>query len=421
MNTTPLLVRFLRYVGIYSQSSSKNADNGIIPSTPQQFDFAQLLAEEMRALPLTDVCVTDNCYVYGRLPATPGSEDVAPFCLLSHMDTVEEVSGKDVKPLVHEQYDGMPIQLAEGRILDPADYSELALAGKNRETVITSDGTTLLGADDKAGIAEIMTAIAFLVSHPAVPHPDIEIIFSPDEETGHGMDKVPLELLHAQRAYTVDGGHIGELEVECFNAYGTTVTFTGKSVHTGTARAGGLINALLMVSAFVRSLPPREAPETTDGAEGFYAPMEINGTIERATVTLLLRDFTDSGIERRKKVVDELAQAAALSYGGTAKVVHKKQYQNMKAVLDAHPAVVKDLIDAYHAAGVTPVFTPIRGGTDGSRLTEMGIPTPNIFTGGHNFHSRYEWASLEQMQKAVDVLIALARIGTEQRGTQHYA
>jgi tripeptide aminopeptidase len=368
-----------------------------------------MLASEMITCGLSSVQITDFCYVYGILPASEGCGKVPPFCLLSHLDTVDEVTGKNVKPAVHQNYDGSVIKFT-GAALDPAVEAELAQAAAEHDTIITTDGTTLLGADDKAGIAAIMTAVSFIESHKEIKHGPIEVLFSPDEETGHGMDKVPLDLICSKRAYTVDGGHIGQLETECFNAVGTTVTFTGKAAHTGNARASGMINAVSMASSFTANLPARQSPEVTDEREGFYAPLEISGSIEKASVYLILRDFTLDGIEARKKVVSQLAEAAAASFGGSVETVHKQQYLNMKQGLDAHPAVVRDLENAYRSSGVEPVNTPIRGGTDGSRLTEIGIPTPNIFTGAHNFHSRTEWASLNQMSKAADVIINLARI-----------
>ncbi|HAH60939.1 MAG TPA: peptidase T [Treponema sp.] len=405
-----LLERFLRYVKTYSESSSAEADKGVIPSTPQQKDFARMLASEMIAIGLTSVQITDFCYVYGVLPASAGCGKIPSFCMLSHLDTVDEVTGRNVNPSVHADYDGAVISLAGGGILDPSRDSALAQAAAERDTIITTDGTTLLGADDKAGIAAIMTAVSFIASHKEIRHGKIEVVFSPDEETGHGMDKVPLNLISSKRAYTVDGGHIGQLETECFNAVGTTVTFTGKAAHTGDARAAGMVNAVSMVSSFTANLPGRQSPETTDKRDGFYAPLELSGGIEKAEVYLLLRDFTRDGIEKRKKIVGQLAEAVAASFGGSVEIVHKQQYLNMKDGLDAHPEVVQDLEKAYRNSGVEPVNTPIRGGTDGSRLTEMGIPTPNIFTGAHNFHSRTEWASLSQMGKAADIVINLARV-----------
>ena len=399
--------RFLRYVQIWTTSDSVSADSGVQPSTVRQFDLAHLLESELKSLGLKDIQVTKNCYVYAKLPATAGCEEAEPFCLLAHIDTVEEVSGEHVKPRIHKNYDGSKIILDSGDFLSPESDSELALAAKNHETIITSDGNTLLGADDKAGVAEIMTALSYLVQNK-IPHGQIEVCFSPDEETGHGMDNVPLNLIKSKYAYTVDGGHIGELETECFNAFKSEIEFTGVSTHTGSAR-GKLVNAITMASNFVTNLPRQQAPETTMGFEGFYAPMNIEGSIESAKVTLFLRDFESEGMEKRKSLVESLARVTAESFGGKAKVTHTQQYLNMKNGFKERPDVIEKLVAAYRAAEVEPVFTPIRGGTDGSRLTEMGIPCPNIFTGGHNYHSRTEWASLEQMEKATEVLIYLCR------------
>lgn len=403
-----LLDRFLRYAQVYSQSDSLSADQGNQPSTPQQWDFAHSLETELLSLGLEDVQVTDFCYVYGRLPASKGCEDVPSFCLLSHIDTVEDVSGLNVKPLVHKNYDGKKIVLPYGNVLDPSKDKPLYEAGQIGDTVITSDGNTLLGADDKAGVAEIVTCLEFLKNHPEINHGQIEVIFSPDEETGHGMDNVPTSLLKSKHAYTVDGGHEGELETECFNAFKSEVTFFGNSIHPGSGRPD-FVNAVFMASSFVQSLPHTQLPETTDNRQGFFGAMSIEGSIEKAKVELILRDFDLEGIEKRKSLVDMIAQTVAATYGGKTEVVHTQQYLNMKGVLDKHPKVVENLVEAYQKAGVKVDFVPIRGGTDGSRLTEMGVPTPNIFTGGHNFHSRNEWASLSQMIKATEVLIQLAQ------------
>lgn len=405
-----LLERFIKYVKIHTTSDVKAADSDIQPSTERQRDLAKLLAEEMKEIGLQSVQITEHCYVYGFLPASEGSNRLQAFCLMAHMDTAGDVSGENVKPNIITGYDGTPVKLKCNITLDPATDKALALAAKEKDTVITTDGTTLLGADDKAGIAEIMTALSFLAKNKDIKHGKIEVLFSPDEETGHGMDNVPLKLLSSKRAYTVDGGHIGEIEDECFTAYKSDVTFTGHSVHTGTAREGGLVNAVTMAANFVASLPRHEAPETTDSFQGFYAPLEITSSVERSYVLLLLRDFTDEGIERRKNFVTDLANITAAAFGGKAETVHTKQYLNMKKKLDEHPEVMADLYKAYEKAGISPVKKPIRGGTDGSRLTEMGIPTPNIFTGGHNYHSRNEWASLSQMTAAAEVLIHLASI-----------
>ncbi|WP_407427158.1 peptidase T [Treponema sp.] len=375
-----LLERFLRYVKIWTTSDSVSADKGIQPSTQRQFDLARVLEEELKSFGLQNVQITDHCYVYGFLPASKGFENQESFCLLAHMDTVEEVSGQNVNPLLS--------------------------TNKAGDTIIKTDGTTLLGADDKAGVSEIMTALEYFYRNPEVLHGPVEVCFSPDEETGHGMDNVPLNLIKSKYAYTVDGGSLGELETECFNAFKSEITFTGVSVHTGTAR-GVMVNAVTMASAFVSALPRHESPETTDGYEGFYAPMSIEGSIENAKVVIFLRDFESSGMEKRKALVETLANATALAFGGKAEVVHTQQYLNMKNGFASRKDVIEKLVDSYRKAGVEPVFTPIRGGTDGSRLTEMGIPCPNIFTGGHNFHSREEWANLSEMSKAAEILINL--------------
>ena len=403
-----LLTRFLRYVQVWTTSDSVSADSGCQPSTKNQFELAHLLESEMKSLGLKNVQVTEKCYVYGVLPASEGLENVPPFCLLAHIDTVEEVSGKNVKPQIHKNYDGSKIQLASGDVLNPETDAALALAAENHETIISSDGTTLLGADDKAGVAEIMTAVACLAENPEIKHGPIEVCFSPDEETGHGMDNVPLNLIKSKYAYTVDGGHIGELETECFNAFKSEIVFTGVSTHTGSAR-GKLVNAISMASSFLTNLPRHEAPETTFGYEGFYAPMTIEGSIESAKVVLFLRDFDIKTMEKRKALVETLAESTALCFGGKSSVVHTQQYLNMKDGFKDRPDIIEKLVAAYKKAGVEPVLTPIRGGTDGSRLTEMGIPCPNIFTGGHNYHSRTEWASLEQMQKTVEILLNLCQ------------
>ena len=404
--------RFLKYVRVWSESDSNKADAGVMPSAERERDMAAVLKAELEGLGLEAVQTDANCYTYARLPASSGCEKVPAICLMAHIDTVDEVSGKDVKPLVHEDYRGGPIALPAGITLDPEADKHLAEAGQLGDTIISSDGSTLLGADDKAGVAEIMTAVEFLVKHPDVKHGVIEVMFSPDEETGHGMDRVPLKLLQSKQCYTVDGGHEGELEVECFNAFKSDIHFTGRSKHTGDARPD-MVNAIEMAASFVANLPHGELPETTDGYQGFFAPMEISGGIETADVTLFLRDFSTEGMDRRKKIVDQLAATTALVFGGKADVVHTQQYLNMKAGLDRQPEVTEKLVRAYRAAGLEPVFKPIRGGTDGSRLTEMGIPTPNIFTGGHSYHSRYEWASLKQMIRATEVLIQLVQAWVE--------
>lgn len=388
-----LLDRFVRYVKIWSESDGKSADAGNLPSTEQQWDFAKILVKELRNLGTRNVYLTDYCYVVGKIDSNiidPEERAKYPTILLmAHMDTVDEVTGKNVHPV----------------ITMPSDSE--SPTGK-ADTIIKTDGNTLLGADDKAGVAAIMTAIEYLMNHyEDFKHGPIEIMFSPDEETGHGMDKVPLNILKADYAYTVDGGDEGEMETECFNAWSCSVTFTGKACHTGDAKANGMINAVTLAGEFAARLPHNKAPETTEGYEGFIAPMEISGTIESSQVNLLLRAFNIEEIEQEKQIISKLTEEITNQFGGKAEVQFKQQYLNMKEKLDACPEVVERLEKAFSAAGVTPVRKPIRGGTDGSRLTELGIPTPNIFTGAHEFHSRNEWCSLNQMAKAADVLINL--------------
>lgn len=373
-----LLERFLRYVKVWTESDGAAADKGIFPSTQRQFDLAKILEKELVEMGLEQVQVTKDCYVYGYMPG-----DGAPVLLLAHMDTVDEVSGKDVQPV---------------------------LTANGGDTIIRSDGTTLLGGDDKAGVAAIMECLEYLTEHSEIEHCPIEVIFSPDEETGHGMDKVPLKLIKSKFAYTVDGGDEGEMETECFNAWGAVVEFTGKACHTGDAKALGMINASLMAGDFVSMLPRDMLPETTEDHEGFIALMEINGTIEKATAEFLLRAFTIEEIEHEKELLQKNARIIQEESGGKVEVTFKQQYLNMKDNLDKHPEVVQRLEKAYEAAGVKIIRKPIRGGTDGSRLTEMGIPTPNIFTGGHEFHSRNEWVSLNSMCKCTDVLISIVHI-----------
>lgn len=408
-----LLDRFIKYVKIFTESNSKKADDGVMPSNPNEKELANLLKAELSVMGLQQVTLTEDCYVYAYLSASKGFEKTPSICLISHIDTAEDVSGLNVNPIIHPSYDGSLIDLNCGVCHDVKKDSALAKAAENGETIITSDGTTLLGADDKAGVAEIMTCFEYLVSHPEIKHGKVEVLFSPDEETGHGMDKVPLNLIKSHFACTVDGGNIGELETECFNAYSAKITFTGKSTHTGSAKAEGFINAINIASLFIQSIPVSERPETTSQKEGFFAVTEIIGHIEKTTISMLLRDFSDEGMQKRISTVKTLAQSAALSFGGKVEFTFKEQYKNMKTEIEKNPLIVDALVNAYKKTGIEPIFVPIRGGTDGSRLTEMKIPTPNIFTGGHNFHSRNEWASLEQMQSATDVLINLIKEITE--------
>ena len=390
-----LLDRFCRYVKVWSESDGKAADNGVFPSTERQWDLAKILVKELRNLGTRNVYLTDYCYVVAKIDSNivdPEERKKYPTILLmAHMDTVDEVTGENVKPVIS--------------MLSAAESP----TGQD-DTIVRSDGTTLLGADDKAGVSAIMAAVEYLMNHyeeEGLKHGPIEVMFSPDEETGHGMDKVPLNILKADFAVTVDGGNEGELEAECFNAWACTVNFNGKACHTGDAKANGMVNAVPLAGAFAANLPHDMAPETTEGYQGFIAPMEISGSIESARVDLLLRSFNIEEIEKEKEIIKERAEKVTKDFGGTYDLLFRQQYLNMKEKMDEHPEIMQRLEKAYEESGVKVIRKPIRGGTDGSRLTELGIPTPNIFTGAHEFHSRNEWLSLNQCAKSADVLINL--------------
>ncbi|MDR0377238.1 MAG: peptidase T [Spirochaetaceae bacterium] len=403
--TEAVVSRFLRYVRIKTTSDHHVPAT---PSTPGQWDLAKLLVEELCGLGLTDVVLTDHCYVIARLPASPGKEGRPAVGFLAHMDTANDAPGGDVKPQIVEKYDGGRISLAGNLALDPD--IEPDLAAQKGKTVIHTDGTTLLGADDKAGIAEIMAALEYLLAHPEIERGPVEIIFSPDEETGKGLPEFPLETLKAAACYTLDGGPLGELEIECFNAYAAEVRFSGKAIHPGAAR-GRLVNAALMAASFAALLPRNESPEATDGYYGYYCLMEITGNHEEASLELIIRDFDRRNAERRVAALESFARTVEAQFpGGSAAVTAKPQYYNMREKIAARPEVLEILKTAARNAGVAFRLKPIRGGTDGSRLTEMGIPTPNIFTGGRNYHSRVEWVSVPEMTAASKVVIELIRL-----------
>ncbi len=400
--------RLVRYAKIGTQSDRHVA---AIPSTEVQWELARLLEGELKALGLSDVTLDEHCYLIARLPASPGLEHKPSIGFMAHIDTASDVSGSGVKPRVVRNYDGKALELSPGYVLDPREFPDLAShAG---DTIIVTDGTTLLGADDKAGVAEIMTAIEWLIAHPEVKHGPIEIAFTPDEETGKGMDLFPLTTLRSVACYTFDGGKVGEVEAECFNAYEVKAEFTGKAIHIGSAR-GKLANAVTMAASFVSMLPLSEAPESTDGWYGYYCPLEIKGSIEKAHLDIFLRDFSREGMERRIETCKALAKAVEAQFPlGTVTLEINKQYVNMREKLDARPEVLERAMTAARRAGVEPFVKPIRGGTDGARLTELGIPTPNLFTGGYNYHSRFEWASVAEMVLAVDTVIEIAKLWAE--------
>lgn len=393
--------RFLRYVKIWTTSDRALAEEKT-PSTERQFDLLNLLEKEMKEIGITDIFFNEKGYLIGRIPANAEADTIG---FMAHVDTASDAPGKDVKPQLHKNYDGAVINLKDSLKIDPEEDSDLNLyIGK---TVITTDGTTLLGADDKAGIAEIMTAASIIMSNSEIKHGEIELVFTPDEETGSGMDNFPKEELHSKACYTMDGGDEGELEDECYYAYGAKVSFDGVVIHPGYAR-GKLVNAVTMASAFVSMLPRNESPEATDQRYGNFWAQSISGSLEKAEVIIMMRSFDSDDIQRRVKALDSFAAAVEAAFpGGRITVETKKQYVNMKEKLDQSPEVMKNVEKAFELSEVVAHKKVIRGGTDGSRLTEMGIPTPNIFAGGHNFHSRREWVGVPAMVKATRIILNL--------------
>ena len=399
--------RFLRYVKIWTTSDESLAEEKT-PSTDRQFDLLNLLEKEMKEIGIKDIFFNKKGYLIGRVPPNTTGETIG---LMAHVDTSSDAPGKDVKPQLHSDYRGSKIVLTDELIIDPEEEEDLSeYIGK---TVITTDGSTLLGADDKAGIAEIMTAASIIMADDSIKHGEIELIFTPDEETGCGMDNFPKEELHSKICYTMDGGREGELEDECYYAYSGTVNFKGFVIHPGFAR-GKLVNAVSMAASFISMLPRNESPEATDGKFGNYWAHDISGTLEKATLNIKMRSFDPDDIQRRVKALSAFGSAVEAAFpGGKVIVETKKQYVNMKEKLDQNPQVMINVEKAFELAEVEPYKVAIRGGTDGSRLTEMGIPTPNIFTGGHNFHSRKEWIAVPSMIKATNIILNLVQIWTE--------
>lgn len=401
--------RLVRYAKIESTCSHANSDT---PSTASQWDMARLLERELKDLGIQDVWLNDHCYLIASIPASPGMEGVPAIGFMAHVDTAEDVSGKDVRPRVVPNYDGKAIPLSPGWTLDPADFPELsAYAG---DTLIVTDGTTLLGADDKAGVAIVMTAVRYIIEHPEHRHGPIFAIFTPDEEKGTGMNLFPMEKVEGVTAcYTLDGGRGGEIEAECFNAYAAKVHCIGKAAHPGYAR-GVMANAASMAACFAAMLPRTESPEATDGWYGYYHITGIKGGLESADLDIILRDFRADGMERRIDAIHAFAKATEAQFpGGQVQVEISKQYLNMREKLNQTPEVTELLFKAAERAGAQPFSKPIRGGTDGARLTEMGIPTPNLFAGMHNFHGRHEWASVSEMVQATDTILHLMELWTE--------
>jgi tripeptide aminopeptidase len=403
-----LLSRFVRYTKIET-TSDKHAET--IPSSKGQLYFAKTLVRELHEMGIKSAELDGNGFVYAVLPAASASASKNTIAFMAHLDTSPDVTAHNVLPVVHKNYNGKAIVLKNGVRLSPHESPELETYKK--ETIITSDGTTLLGADDKAGVAEIMTATEFLLSHPEIKRPHIEIIFSPDEEIGRGMDKFPIEKSKAHVCFTVDGSEEGAVEVECFEAYKLIITFTGRSIHLGEAR-GKLINAAELAGQMITMLPKNESPQATDGRFGYYCCIECKATIEKAELEILIRDFTPKECKRRVGVVTSIVKTVEKMHPGVGTDIKvKKQYSNMWASLKAFPKLVTVLEQAVLNTGIKPIRKYIRGGTDGARLSAMGIPSPNIFTGGHNFHSYKEWAALPAMVRATETIISIAYLWKE--------
>ena len=398
--------RFLQYVKFDTQSDELT---NLTPSTPGQMIFAQHLEQELRAMGLEDISLDENGYLMATLPANTDRKDVPTVGFIAHLDTSPDMSGRHVNPRIVEKYDGGVITLnAESGIkLDPEEFPELRnYVGQD---LIVTDGNTLLGADDKAGIAEIISAVAYLQAHPEIPHGKIRIAFNPDEEIGQGAHKFDVEKFAADWAYTMDGGEIGELEYENFNAAVARVTFTGRNVHPGYAKHK-MVNSIRIANQFAIMLPRWETPEHTEGYEGFYHLVSIEGTVEKTTLTYIIRDHDRDRFERRKKEFEHLTRKINHEFPGVAHLEIKDQYYNMREKIEPVSHIIDIALQAMKDAGVTPHVVPIRGGTDGAQLSFKGLPCPNIFAGGLNFHGRYEFVPIPSMEKAVDVIVEIARI-----------
>jgi len=403
----PVISRFVRYIKIDTQSARKS---DTFPSTQKQLKLAKLLEQELKELGLKDAATDEFGYVTATLPANTDQKDLPIIGFLAHMDTTPDLSGENVNPQFIEDYNGGTVVLnAEKNItMSPNEFP--ALKKYIGKTLITTDGTTLLGADNKAGIAEIMTAVEYLLAHPEIKHGTLKIGFTPDEEVGHGVDHFDVEKFGADFAYTIDGGEIGEVQYENFNAAGVEVTIHGRNVHPGKAKMK-MRNALLIGMEFNELLPVFERPEFTENYEGFYHLYEINGTVEEAAMAYIIRDHDREKFEQKKRLIQKAADFINEKYGERViELTLEDQYYNMREMVEPHPEIMEIAVEAVKSVGVTPIIIPVRGGTDGSRLSYMGLPTPNIFTGGHYFHGKYEFISTFAMEKAVETLVAIAAL-----------
>lgn len=403
---TDVMSRFISYAQVETQSDDSSAS---CPSTPGQLVLARMLVEELKAIGMQEITMDSNGYVMAALPANTDKE-IPTIGFLAHMDTATDFTGAGVKPQIIEQYDGQDIILNEAQqiVLSPRDFPELA--GYKGHTLITTDGTTLLGADDKAGIAEIMTALAYLIRHPELKHGRVRVAFTPDEEIGRGPHRFDVTAFDAVYAYTMDGGPLGELQYESFNAASALITCRGKNVHPGTAK-GKMVNAAKIAMELHGKLPADETPEWTEGHEGFYHLSSIQGDVEQTQLRYLIRDHDRSRFSERKFELNRIVEELKAKYGEERiELDIKDQYFNMKEKIEPVIEVVDIAEQAMKNLGIRPIIQPIRGGTDGSQLSYMGLPTPNIFTGGENYHGRFEYVSADNMVQAVNTIIEIVKL-----------
>ena len=403
--------KFLRYVKVDTQSKSNEER---FPSTEKQKDLARMLVEELKAMGAENPHMDEYGYVYSAIPATAQCQGPV-IGFIAHMDTSEAVSGRDVKPRIVKNYDGGAIFLDEKGeyVMRPEEFPEMKTY--QGQDLIVTDGSTLLGGDDKAGVAEIMTMAEYLLAHPEIPHNRIPIAFTPDEEVGRGVDFFDVKKFGADFAYTVDGGAAGEIEYETFNAAAARLTIHGKSVHPGSAK-GKMINAILVAGEFQNLLPVHEDPASTEGYEGFYHLCEIWGNVDQVTADYIIRDHDRQKFEERKAFFQKAADFINVKYGeGCAEADIRDSYYNMKEQVEAHPHLIENARQAIRACGLAPLTLPVRGGTDGSRLSFMGLPCPNLGVGGHNCHGRYEFTCVQSMEKCVDILLKIVEIYSEEQ------
>ena len=401
-----ILDKFLRYVAVDTMS---DPDSPSQPSTQKQFNLLNLLCEELKAMGVENVSVDQYGYLMATIPSNI-EKDVPAIGFIAHVDSSPDASGADIKPQVFENYDGGDIVInpEKGMKLSPADFPELRrYIG---QTIVTTDGTTLLGADDKAGVAEIMCAAEYIMTHPEFKHGEIKIGFTPDEEIGRGVDYFDVAKFGAKYAYTMDGGQIGELEYENFNAAGAKITVQGRNIHPGYAK-DKMVNAIILASELNDMLPVWQRPEHTTGYEGFFHIVKFSGVVEEATIQYIIRDHDFELFEQKKKLLEECVAFMNAKYGeGTFTLEMKDQYYNMRKEVEPHYHIIETAVKAMEEAGIEVDIRPIRGGTDGARLSFMGLPCPNIFAGGHNFHGKFEYVPVESMEKAPEVILNILKI-----------